>query len=103
MEVEPEVVLAATPRFEFSLFSALSLAAGATNVHEDVTDQDYDTSSSAFGFEIGPRFRFSRFLVSASYLHRQLSVDQSDPTNNIVIFGFDNSFDGLAISFGGGF
>lgn len=105
VEVEPEVVLAATPNFEFSLFSALSLAAGTTKINSDIAgvSEDFDSHGSAFGLEIGPRFRWSRFLASVSYLHRQLSIAESDPTNNVVVFGFDNSFNGIAVSFGGGF
>lgn len=105
VEVEPEVVLAASRGFEFSLFSEVSLAAGFTNVSVDTNalNEDYDSSSSAFGFEIGPRFRWSHFLASVSFLHRQLSIDQSDPTNGTFVFGVDDSFDGLAVSFGGGF
>ncbi|MEO6709366.1 MAG: hypothetical protein ABI054_07525 [Planctomycetota bacterium] len=103
--VEPEIVLARSEGFEFSLFSEVSLAGGGTQVHQELGsgDEDYDTGGGAFGFEIGPRFRWSHFSAGVSLLHRSLSFDKSDRENNVRIPGIDTSFDAFAISFGGGF
>jgi len=105
LAVEPEIVLARGEGFEFSLFSEVSLAGGGTEVHQELGsgDDDYDTDGGAFGFEIGPRFRWSHFSAGVSFLHRSLSFDESDRENGVTIPGIDTSFDALAISFGGGF
>ncbi|HUR29685.1 MAG TPA: hypothetical protein VM509_15955 [Planctomycetota bacterium] len=105
LEVEPEVVLARTDDFEFSLFTALSLAGGGTEVHLDSSggDEDFDTDAGEFGFEIGPRFRWSHFEAGFSFLHRAVEFDESDPENNVTVRGVDATFNALAVSFGGGF
>lgn len=103
--VEPEFALVRAEDFELSLFAELSVAGGSTRIHLDSSggDEDFDSSSAAFGFEFGPRFRWSHFHAGVSYLHRGLAVDESDPENNAVVRAIDTSFDAIAFSFGGGF
>lgn len=107
--VAPEVALLTRRNFALSIASEISLAAGGTaiEVESGNDDQTFDSSAGAFGFELGPRFRWSHFYAGFSYVHRSLSVDESDTENlggvPTVVREFDNSFDGLVVSFGGGF
>jgi hypothetical protein len=103
--VEPEMVLVQDRDFQLSLFSEVSLAGGGSVVHEELgsTDEDYETTGGVFGLEIGPRFRMSHFFASVSFLHRGISMDESDSENGVRIPGFDSEFNALAFSFGGGF
>ncbi len=102
---EPEFVVVQGNDLELSVFAGLSLAGGATRIQLDSTagDETFDSSAGAFGFELGPRLRWSHFVAGVSYLHRGLSVDESDPENNVVVRGIDTTYDGLAFTFGGGF
>lgn len=103
--VEPEIAVVHSPNFDLTLFAGLSLAAGATTIQEDFSgiDETYDSTSTAFGFELGPRFRWTHFFAGISYLHRGLSVDESEFVNNFAIRAIDTSYDGIAVTFGGGF
>ncbi len=103
--VEPEFALVHSQNFDLTMFAGLSLAGGATTIEEDLAsgNETYDSNATAFGFELGPRFRWPHFLAGISYLHRELSADQSDFVNNFAIRGIDTSYDGLAFTFGGGF
>jgi hypothetical protein len=68
-----------------------------------VVDDSFETDARAFGLEIGPRFRWSHFNAGISFLHRSVEFDESDPENGFFVFGVDTAFNGLALSFGGGF
>ncbi len=103
LQLEPEVSIVRTNDFSLSVFTALTFAGGETAI--DLSgpgiDEDLESEAGMFGFEIGPRLRFSHFIASVSYLHRSFHVDESDPDPNFVVFGFDNSYDGIAFSLGG--
>ncbi len=103
--VEPEFAVVHSPNFDMTVFAGLSLAGGITEINLDtvVDTENFDSSAAAFGFEVGPRFRWKHFFGGISYLYRGLSVAESDPRANVVVRGIDTSYDGIAVTFGGGF
>lgn len=110
LAVEPEVVISRNEDFAFSLFSSVSVAGGSTGIDAEVgnIDHKFDTDGGAFGLELGPRIRWSHFMASVSFIHRTVSMDDSDTetvngTPGVFIRGFDNDFDAIAFTFGGGF
>jgi len=90
---------------ELAVFSEVSIAGGDTRVRLDTStgDEEFDTEGGAFGFEIGPRVRWSHFYASLSYLHRGIAMEESDVENGVVTREFEAAFDAFAISIGGGF
>jgi hypothetical protein len=97
--VAPEVVLARRRDFAFSLCSEVSLGFGPSRVDARTPpgDRNYSTSATMLGFDFGARFRFARFGIGISYVHRGTRMDDSDPKDGIFARGFDSSFDGVAL------
>ncbi len=105
LAIEPEVVLARDERFEWTLFTALSLAAGDTTItlsSPGAADEDLDSNGRAFGLEIGPRFRWSYFSAGVSFLHRQFEASGGNALPGAVS-AIDTTFNGIAFTFGCGF
>ncbi|MBK8178390.1 MAG: hypothetical protein IPK67_05740 [Planctomycetes bacterium] len=105
LELEPEVVLISNRTLELLLHSRLTLAGGGTWIEVDSpgNDDEYESSAGAFGFEFGPRLRWSHFQGGVFFLHRSMSIDESDRENGVRIPEQDNSFNAVAFSFGGRF
>jgi len=105
LAIEPEIVLERTPGFEWTLFAGLSLAAGATRINLDSTtgNDDFDSNATSVGLEVGPRFRWKHLCAGISFLHRGVTVDESDPSNGQTVSGIDSTFNGLALTLGGSF
>ena len=66
-------------------------------------DEEYESESTAFGFEIGPRLRWPHFFVGLGFVHCQLSVNESDPEGGLAIRAIDVEYQGVAFTAGGGF
>lgn len=105
LAVEPEVVLARNERFEWTLFTALSVAAGDTTItlsSPGAGDEELNSNGRAFGFEIGPRFRWSHFFAGISFLHRRFEASGGNAILGVVD-AVDTSFNGIAFTLGGGY
>lgn len=102
-EIAPEIVLAESGDFRFSLFGELGFGFASTVVNADtqtIDDEDFDSSTWFYGLELGARFYFGHFETGLSFVARGLEMDESDPEGGQVIQGYEASFDGLLLTFG---
>lgn len=99
-ELGPEVFLSNAPNVKWSLYSEFGLAVAATTVEIDGDADEYDSSSWMYGFEFGSRLYLSHFELGLAYVSRGQTMDESDPEDDTVIFGYDARFDGLLFTIG---
>ncbi|MFO1078533.1 MAG: hypothetical protein U1E73_12490 [Planctomycetota bacterium] len=99
-EIAPEFYFARRRDFAVSLVTTLTIGAGPTWVHSDLTDDDYASSTVFYGFEIGPRVHVGMVDFAVSYLFRGHSMDDSDTENSTFVRGYDSSFSGILFTFG---
>jgi len=105
LAVEPEIVIERTENFEWSFFTSVALAAGATRIELDsaANDDEFDSYAAALSLEVGPRFRWSHVFAGISFLHRAVAFDESDPANSQTVSELHSTFSGFAVTLGGGF
>lgn len=99
-ELAPEIFLTDARDVKWSLYSEIGLAVTATTVEVDGDSNEYDSSSWMYGFELGTRVYFRNFELGLAYASRGQTMDESDPEDDTVIFGYDASFDGLLFTIG---
>lgn len=99
-ELAPEVFLTNAPAVKWSLYSEIGFAIAATTAEIDGDSNEYDSSSWMYGFELGTRVYLSHFELGLAYVSRGQTMDESDPEDGSVIFGYDASFDGLLFTIG---
>ena len=98
IEVEPEVDFFRDDKSALSIYGSLRGGYGYAAI-SGPTD-DYDSSSTSFGAEIGLRYEIAAFLVSAGFLTRTTNYDESDPENGTFVEETEFSFQGFFISAG---
>ena len=98
IEVEPEFDFFRDDKSALSIYGGLRGGYGYAAI-SGPTD-DYDSSSTSFGAEIGLRYEISAFLVSAGFLSRTTTYDESDPENGTFVEETEFSFRGFFISAG---
>ena len=98
--VEPEVDLTQSERFRFSLFGNLNVAAGVSVIDSDVLIEEFDSTATTLGAEIGLRGSMPGFTLALAFLHRSLNVADSDVAGGFFVKKADYDFSGVQFSLG---
>jgi len=99
-EIAPELFLTQNRHTRWSVFAELGLGVGFTTVEIDGTSEEYDSSTWFYGFELGTRVYIGPVELGLSYVARGHMMEESDPENSTVVFGYEAGFDGLALTMG---
>ena len=100
IELAPSFELMTTSSLRWSLFATASAGLAATTIDPDGDDEEYDSTTTRYGLEVGTRVAFGRFDVGLSGLGRWQQMDESDPENGTTIAGYRTEFLGAMLSFG---
>lgn len=100
IELAPSFSLLANDSVRWSLFATASAGIAATTIDPDGDDEDYDSSTTRYGLELGTHVSFGRFDVGLSGIGRWQTMDESDPENGTTIAGYRTEFVGALLSFG---
>lgn len=100
LELAPSFTLLANDSVRWSLFATASAGIAATTIDPDADDEEYESSTTRYGLEVGTRVAFGRFDVGLSGIGRWQAMDESDPENGTTIAGYRTEFLGAMVSFG---
>lgn len=102
MEVAPEFTLIRRGRTEWTLYGEVGLGSGGTTVEVDGDGREWDSATVFTGLEFGTRVYLGMCEVSAAFVGRWQSMDESDPDGSpaVVVPPYDASFTGLWLGFG---
>lgn len=96
-EIAPEITLARSGNASWSLYGEFNLGGGSTTVELDSSGEQWDSSTTFTGAEIGTRVYLGACELSVAYVGRWQSMDQTDAgdINGFELTGYDASFNGV--------
>ena len=100
LELAPELTLARSGAVRWSVYGEAGIGVGGTVAEFDGDSNNYESATGFFGLEFGTRLQLSAFELGLAYIGRWQSMDESDPENGLVAFGYDAQFQGLMLTLG---
>ena len=102
-EIAPEITLAGRRQVRWSLYGELGVGGGFTGIDIDGDENDYYSGTVMWGVELGTRLKLGPFEMGVAYLGRWQWMDESEPENNSIVFGYDADFHGFMFNVGARF
>lgn len=99
-ELAPEIVLTGDDQVVWTAFGVASLGFGGTGIEVDGLGDDFVSTTTFLGLELGTRVRFENFDVGLSLAYRLQAMDESDEENGFTVLGYDAEFFGVLLSLG---
>lgn len=100
LELAPEFFLVDRRRVSWSLYGEFGVGIAGTGIDVEDDDNDYHSTTFAYGVELGTRLRTGPFELGVAAVLRGQSMDESDEEDGLVVLGYDSQFRGLLISAG---
>ncbi|MAE77080.1 MAG: hypothetical protein CMJ85_09450 [Planctomycetes bacterium] len=98
--VQPELDFVNSNDTRFSGYTDLSAGLGTSSIVVDGVGNTFSSWASTVGAELGLRFTSGQFTASIGYVHRLMSVDESDTIGNVFVKQADFGFSGFQFSAG---
>ncbi len=96
-EIAPEFTLVRGASSAWTLYGEFGLGGGSTMIEADGTSEDWDSTTTMSGVELGSRVYLGACELSVAYVGRWQSMDQTDPGDlgGPSLPGYDASFHGV--------
>jgi len=99
-EVAPELLLLRNDHVGWSAYANVGLGVAATSIDVDTVDDDSESSSLFYRFELGSRLYVSHVVFGLGFVVRGQEADESDTQGGQFVFGIENDFTGVLFSVG---
>lgn len=103
IEFAPEIRVIDQRDFSWSFHLEAGAGVAATGIDVEGDDEDYHSTTAAFGVELGTRLRGGPVEFGLAFVNRWQTMDESDVENGFVVLGYDAEFHGLLVTFGARF
>jgi len=103
LEFAPDIQLAQSDEFRWSLPLRFGLGVGLTTIETSPATEEWDTTMTQYDLGLATRFQFSKVFLDVGYLLRHTNYSESDETAGFTIREADATFSGLVFTFGAKF